>query len=213
MISCRMTTQRQSWEETSWWLLSSMGESQLKDRVLNIYNWFQVPLGLLWKVPRENWAGADRVPEVHGRRCSLGVSWIRFPCRVLSCLADHTDRCLFRNEKKNFGEKICSLCIYVECAGLYPESHGIVGNQFYDREVSFSSNFLQNILNVSLSAPASYPCYHYPHFHPQYLDLQISSSSLSAPASYPCYLYLDLQSILIVSANNLILPWNPTDYL
>lgn len=108
--------------------------------------------------------------------------------------------------KKNFGEKICSLCIYVECAGLYPESHGIVGNQFYDREVSFSSNFLQNNLNVSLSAPASYPYYHYPHLHPHYLDLQISSSSLSAPASYPCYLYLDLQSILIVSANNLILP-------
>ena len=33
-----------------------------------------------------------------------------------------------------------------EFAGLYPESHGIVGNQFYDREVSQSSNCLQIIL-------------------------------------------------------------------
>ena len=83
----------------------------------------------------------------------------------------------------------------MECAGLYPESHGIVGNQFYDREVSFSSNFLQNIHNVSLSTPASYPYYHYPHLHPHYLALQniliiirtckLSLLSLSGPPKHP----------------------------
>ena len=86
-------------------------------------------MGLLRQIPREDWRGADGVPEVHGLGSSRSIPWVRLSCRVFSSLADNTNRLILLLTR--------FLIILRDnwLAGLYPESHGIVGNQFYDREV------------------------------------------------------------------------------
>ena len=66
-------------------------------------------MGLFWQVPRENWSGAGWVPKVHGGRSSLGVPWVRFPRRVLPCLADNTNRC-FSWPDKSFNSSHIWMC-------------------------------------------------------------------------------------------------------
>ena len=87
-------------------------------------------MGLLWQIPREDWKGADRVPEVHELGSSRSLPWVCFSCRVVSSLADNTNRLIILLTRSLIA------CRENWLAGLYPESHGIVGNQFYDREVA-----------------------------------------------------------------------------
>ena len=87
-------------------------------------------MGLLRQIPREDRRGADGVPEVHGLGSSRSIPWVRFSCRVVSSLADNTNRLILLLTR--FLKTLRDDWL----AGLYPESHGIVGNQFYSREVA-----------------------------------------------------------------------------
>ena len=87
-------------------------------------------MGLLRQIPREDRRGADGVPEVHELGSSRTLPWVRLSCRVVSSLADNTNRLIFLLTRSLITLRDNQL------AGLYPESHGIVGNQFYSREVA-----------------------------------------------------------------------------
>ena len=58
-------------------------------------------MGLLRQIPREDWRGADRVPEVHGLGSSRTVPWVGLSCRVVPSLADNTNRWTLLFTKKS----------------------------------------------------------------------------------------------------------------
>ena len=58
-------------------------------------------MGLLRQIPREDWRGADGVPEVHGLGSSRAVPWVGLSCRVVSSLADNTNRWTLLLSKKS----------------------------------------------------------------------------------------------------------------
>ena len=100
-------------------------------------------MGLLRQIPREDWRGADRVPEVHGLGSSRSIPWVRLSCRVVSSLADNTNRLILLLTRSLIA------CRENWLAGLYPKSHGIVGNQFYDREVAIC-NMLNDLMMMTI---------------------------------------------------------------